>query len=131
VNIEANNFVALTMEAHQELGSAIRLGQCGEIDVEVLNRDNRAGRVAVGVLLADSRALGKPTIYLGQQPVESSEPENFAIKTSPVSEVLQFVIPATEKIRRFDEITVMFFPDGENFEKGPKMAIAEFELKPR
>lgn len=131
VNIEANNFVALTMEAHQELGSAIELGRCGEVDVEVLNRDNSAGRVAVGVLLTDSRALGKPTIYLGQQPVKSSEPENFTIKTSAVSEVLRFTVPATGKIRKFDEIEVMFFPDGEDFEKGPKMAVAEFELKPR
>jgi hypothetical protein len=131
VDIQANNYLALTMEAHQELGSAIRLGQCGEIDVEVLNRDNSAGRVAAGVLLTDSSALGKQTIYLGQQPVESSEPENFTIKASAVSEVLRFAVPTTAKIRKFDEITVMFFPDGENFEKGPKMAIEEFELKPR
>jgi hypothetical protein len=131
VDIEANNFISLTMEAHQNLGSSIRLARCGEIDVEVLNRDNRLGTVALGVLLSDSGARGRPTIYLGQQPVVSSEPEHFSIKTSPESEVLRFPVPETAKIRKFDEITVMFFPDGTNFEKGTKMAIEQFALKPR
>ena len=61
----------------------------------------------------------------------SSQAEHFAIKTSPVSEVLRFAVPESAKIRKFDEINVMFFPDGANFGKGPKMAIGEFELEPR
>jgi hypothetical protein len=131
VDIEANNFISLTMEAHQSLGNSIRLARCREIDVEVLNRDNRPGTVALGVLLKDSGARSKPTIYLGQQPVVSSEPEHFTIKTSPEGEVLRFTVPESGKIRKFDEITVMFFPDGANFEKGPKMALQQFELVPR
>jgi hypothetical protein len=119
------------MEAHQRLGSSIPLARCREVDVEVLNRDNRRGSVAVGVLLTDSGSRGKQTIYLGQQPVASSEAEHFALKTAPAHEVLRFAVPETAKIRRFDEINVMFFPDGANFGKGPKMAVAQFELKPR
>jgi hypothetical protein len=131
IDIQAENFISLTMEAHQALGNAIPLGRCREIEVEVLNRDNRRGLVSVGVLLTDSKAQGRPTIYLGQQPVVSSEAEHFAVKTSPVSEVLRFVVPESGKVRRFDEINVMFFPDGANFGKGPKMAVGEFQLEPR
>jgi hypothetical protein len=131
IDIQAENFISLTMEAHQRLGSSIPLARCREIEVEVLNRDNRRGMVAVGVLLTDSVSRGKQTIYLGQQPVVSSQAEHFAMKTSPVSEVLRFTVPETAKIRRFDEINVMFFPDGANFGKGPKMAVGQFELMPR
>ena len=131
IDIQAENFISLTMEAHQRLGSSIPLARCKEIQVEVLNRDNRRGLVSVGVLLTDSASRGRQTIYLGQQPVVSSQAEHFAIKTSPVSEVLRFAVPESAKIRKFDEINVMFFPDGANFGKGPKMAIGEFELEPR
>jgi hypothetical protein len=131
IDIQAENFISLTMEAHQSLGNSIPLGRCREIEVEVLNRDNRRGLVSVGVLLTDSKAPGRPTIYLGQQYVASSEPDHFAIKTLPVSDVLRFAVPQTGKVRRFDEINVMFFPDGANFGKGPKMAVGQFELEPR
>ena len=131
IAIQAENFISLTMEAHQSLGNSIPLARCREIEVEVLNRDNRRGLVSVGVLLTDSKAPGRPTIYLGQQYVASSEAEHFAIKTLPVSDMLHFAVPQTGKVRRFDEINVMFFPDGANFGKGPKMAIGQFELEPR
>jgi hypothetical protein len=131
IDIQAENFISLTMEAHQSLGSSIPLARCREIDVEVMNRDNRRGNVAVGVLLTDSKTRGRPTIYLGQQYVVSSDPDHFAMKTKPVNEVLRFAVPQSGKVRRFDEINVMFFPDGANFGKGPKMAIAQFELMPR
>jgi hypothetical protein len=131
IDIAANNFISLVMEAHEKLAAPIPVARCGEIDVEVLNRDNEPGSVALGVLLSDSGARGAPTFYLGQQPVVSSEPEHFTIKTSPADEVLRFAVPEAAKIRKFDEITVMFFPEVANFEKGPKMAIEQFELIPR
>lgn len=131
IDIQAENFISLTMEAHEHLANSIPLSRCREIAIEVMNRDNRLGNVAVGVLLTDSKAPGRPTIYLGQQPVVSSEAEHFAVKASAVSEVLRFEVPQSGKVRRFDEINVMFFPDGANFGKGPKMAVAQFELMPR
>jgi hypothetical protein len=46
--------------------------------------------------------------------------------------VLRFFIPAGErKIRRFDEITVMFLSDLGPFEVGPQIAIEQFSLIPR
>jgi hypothetical protein len=93
INVQSENFISLTMEAHQSLRSSIPLARCREIELEVLNRDNRRGGVAVGVLVTDSKTRGRPTIYLGQQYVLSSEPEHFVFKTSPVSEVVRFAVP--------------------------------------
>ena len=130
-NIEANNFIPLIMEAHQNLGSSIRVDRCREIKVSILNRDNRRGALNLAVLLSDTSAAAKPSIYLGQQPLVTSEPGQFAVKSSPATEVLRFPVPAQAKIHRFDEITVMFLPDPENFDVGPKIAVQDFELLPR
>jgi hypothetical protein len=130
-DIEAHNFIPLTMEAHQSLGRSIRISRCREIQVAVLNRDNHPGRVNLAVLLTDSASRATPALYLGQQPLVSSLPGHFAIKSSAAGEVLRFPIAAPTKIRKFDKITVMFLPDGENFQAGPKVAIQQFELLPR
>ncbi len=42
-----------------------------------------------------------------------------------------FPHPHPAKIRKFDEITVMFLPDSANYDKGPKVAIEQFQLIPR
>jgi hypothetical protein len=112
---QTNNFVSLIMEAHQPLGTSIPLARCREIQVGILNRDNRRGVINLAVLLTDSSSPGHPQLYLGQQPVE----------------VLRFPILSTAKIRKFDEITVMFFPDAANYDIGPKIAIDQFQLIPR
>ncbi len=130
-NIEANNFIPLIMEAHQNLGSSIRIDRCREVKVSILNRDNRRGVLNLAVLLTDSGSPGKTSLYLGQQPVVTSQPGYFAVKTSPATEVLCFPVPAQAKIHKFDEITVMFLPDEETFDVGPKIAIQDFELLPR
>jgi hypothetical protein len=131
LDIESHNFIPLIMEAHQSLGGPIRLSRCREIQIAILNRDNRPGVVNLGVLLTDSASSAKPTFYLGQQPVVTSQPGSFSIKSAPAYEVLRFPIPVPAKIRKFDEITVMFLPDGEGFEAGPKIAIQQFDLLPR
>jgi hypothetical protein len=131
VNIEANNLIPLTMEAIQNLSSPIRLSRCREIQVAVENRDNLRGPIALGLLLTDASAPGKPSLSLGLQPVLSSEPAQFTIKSVPADEVLRFPIPDRAKIRKFDEITVLFLPDVEHFEVGPRIAIQEFALLPR
>jgi hypothetical protein len=130
-DIQANNFMPLIMEAHQNLGGSIRIDRCREIKVAILNRDNRPGAINLAVLLTDTSSPAKLSVYLGQQPIASSLPGQFAVKSSPATEVLRFLIPAQAKIRRFDEITVMFLPDQENFESGPKVAVQDFELLPR
>ena len=129
-DIQSNNFIPLTMEAHQTLGQSIPLARCREIQVGILNSDNQRGSVNLAVLLSDSASPANQ-LYLGQQAVASTQPENFAEKSRPLAETLHFVIPASAKLRRFDEITVMFLPDDADYDRGPKIALEEFQLVPR
>ena len=129
--IASINSMPLVMDAHQALGVAIPIARCREIQVEIENRDNRTGVIALGVLLTDAASTKKPTLYLGQQPIVSTEPEHFSFKSAPVFETLRFSVPTGVKIRRFDEITVMMLPDVEHALVGPKIAIKQFQLFPR
>jgi hypothetical protein len=131
VDIRTTNYIPLIMEAHQSLGAAIPLACCREIRVTVENGDNAPGILALGVLLTDSTSLGKPTLYLDQRTVVSTEPGHFAIKSSPVPEVLSFPVPTHSRIQQFDEITVIFFPDTVRPYRGAKIAIKQFDLVPR
>ena len=131
IDIQSNNFVPLVMEAHQTLGSSIPVARCREIQIGILNRNNRPGTINLAVLLRDSAAPTLPALYLGQQPIVTSQPEHFAVKASPASETLRFPIPLPAKIRKFDEVTVLFLPDEESYQVGPKIAIQEFQLLPR
>ena len=131
VNIRSTDFVPLLMEARQSLDAAIQLTCCREILLTIENHDNIPGRIDLGVLLTDSISIGKPTLYLGQQPVSSTEPNQFSVKSSPAQEVLRFPVPNHPSIDRFDEITVIFFPDSGRAAAGAKIAIEEFELLPR
>ncbi len=129
--IASINSMPLVMDAHQALGAAIPIARCREIQVEIENRDNRTGVIALGVLLTDAASTKKPTLYLGQQPIVSTEPEHFSFKSAPVVETLRFSVPTGVKIRRFDEITVTMLPDVEHALVGPKIAIKQFQLFPR
>ncbi len=131
VNIQVNNSIPLDMEAHQSLSIAVPLKHCGEIQVSIENRDNQPGAIALAVLLSDSASPGSSALYLGQQPVVTSEPGHFSIKAVPAVEVLRFPVPRQAHIRRFDQITVFFLPNAEHFEVGLKIAIQEFGLLPR
>jgi hypothetical protein len=131
VNIHSNDFIPLLMEARQSLSPAIQLTSCREIQVTIKNHDNIPGRIALGVLLTDSTSIGKPTLYLDQQPVMSTEPDHFSVKSSPIEEVLRFAVPNRPRIDRFDEMTVFFFSDTERARTGARIAIQEFELIPR
>jgi hypothetical protein len=131
VDVRSTNFIPLTMEAHQMLGAPVRLACCRELQVAVENSETWRGGMELGVLLTDSNAPGKPDFYLGQQTVLSNQPGALSPRTAPIREVLHFPIPAGARIRKFDEITIIFVPDATRMEIGPKIAIDEFELLPR
>lgn len=130
-NIESNNLIPLVMDAHQTLGMAIPIARCREIQVEVANRDNRAGAISMAVLLTDGASHEKQALYLGQQPIVSTKPGQFTAKAVPVYETLRFAVPDGARLRRFNEITVMLLPDVEHTYVGPKIAIEQFQLMPR
>ena len=131
VNIQSVNSFPLMMEAHQQLVGPVRLSRCGEIDVEIENRDNLRGALSLGLMLGDSQLPNKPTLYLGKKEIESSLPSFFSYKLAPAFETLRFAIPPTASLRKFDEITVMLLPEEEHSMIGPKIAISQFELQPR
>ena len=131
VNIAANNFIPLNTEAVQTLGAPIRIARCRELQIAIENRDNLRGPIALGVVLTDSLAAGKPSISLGEQTVVSSEANQFLVKLSPVEEVLRYAIPSRAAIRKFDRITVLYLPGAEHWQTGAKIAIKQFELIPR
>jgi hypothetical protein len=131
VDIHSTTFIPLTMEAHQNLARPLRLGCCGSIEVEISNRDNRLGALALAMILADTSAPGKPSLYLGQQPIVSSQPERFHIKPVPVTETLRFVLPAHAPLKQFDEITLVVMSDPMRIDMGARIAIAQFQLEPR
>lgn len=129
-DFKSNNFMPLVMEAHQALGSTIPLARCREIQVDLLNGDNRPGVINLAVLLGHSSSPSKQ-LYLGQQAVLSSEPGQFGFKSTATPETLRFPIPSSGKLRGFDQITVMFLPDEANDDQGSKVAIQQFRLMPR
>lgn len=131
VNIRANNLTPIMMDAHQPLPQPIRVARCREIDVTIENADNRAGLVSLGMLLTDPLSHQKRTLYLGEQPIVSTEPQHFAVKSTPVAETLRFVIPVDAQMLNFSEITVVILPDVEHWFVAPKIAIRQFQLFPR
>lgn len=131
LNIEATNSFPLLMDAHQELPKPIPLDRCREIDIEVENRDNHAGLIALGLLLGDEASRQKPTAYLGAEPLASTQPGHFSYKSAAVTETLRFTVPLDAKIRRFNEITVLVLPDIEHRFLAPKIAIQQFQVLPR
>ena len=130
-DIGTDNFFPLAMEAVQRLTPAIRLAPYREIQMTIENRDNLPGPIALSVVLTDSAKPGKPSLSLGGEPVLSSEPGRFAVKSAPTEEVLRFFVPEHATPSKFDEISVLFLPDVAHFKVGPKIVIQQFVLVPR
>jgi hypothetical protein len=131
LNIQSSNNLPLTMEAHQRLAGSIRLARCREIQITLANSDNHPRALAVAVLLSDSALRGQPTIYLGQQPINTSGLESSASNDSPRDEVLRFEVPERATVREFDTIAVMFLADPLHQLTAPRMAIEQFDIVPR
>jgi hypothetical protein len=129
-DFQSNNFMPLVMEAHQTLGTPIPIARCREIQVGILNSDNHPGPINIAALLSQTNSPSNQ-LYLGQQPVVSSQSSHFSFKSAPANETLRFPIPASATLRSFDHITVMFLPDFANYDTGAKVAIQQFQLIPR
>ncbi len=131
VNIRSLDYLPLLMEAHQTLAASVDLACCRELQMHVRNGDNHPGTVILGVILTDSTAPGKPSLSLGGTPVLSTQPERFAIKSTPLPETLHYTVPPRPRIHKFNEITVVFFPSPQHAQEGVKIGIQDFVLIPR
>lgn len=130
-SIYSTGWIPLAMQAHQTLAEPVDLRSSRAMMVTVKNGDNRPGRVDMGVVLTDSELIGKPSVYLGTAPLSSTEAGHFAIKAKPVEEELRFAIPEGTKIKKFDQITVFYFPDAQRSTLGARIGIEQFELLPK
>jgi hypothetical protein len=119
------------MEAHQNLGPSIDLACCSEIDIAITNADDRPGKIALGLRLTDSRSIGKPSKYLGERTIVSSEVVRIPLNRPPMKETLRFPIPRSATMHRFDAITIVFLPAKERARGGAKVSIQNFTLIPR
>jgi hypothetical protein len=131
VNVHSTDSAPLLMEAYQNLGTAIDLGCCSEIDVAITNADVRPGTIALGIRLADSGSIGEPSQDLGERTIVSSKAAQIPLNRPPVEEVLRFPIPQSTTIHRFDEITITFLSARERARGGAKVSIQNFTLIPR
>ena len=131
VNVHSTDSAPLLMEAYQNLGTAIDLGCCSEIDVAITNADVRPGTIALGIRLADSGSIGEPSQDLGERTIVSSNAAQISLNRPPVEEVLRFPIPRPTTIHRFNEITIVFVSAKERARGGAKVSIQSFTLIPK
>jgi hypothetical protein len=130
-DIHSSNSLPVTMQAHQDLFGSIPVARCREIDVEIENRDNLAGRVSLALLLTTGSSTRGRTIVVGQQVIATTQPENFAFKAAPVRETLRFAVPPSLPAERFGGFTVLLLPDIEHTFVAPRIAVEQFEIFPR
>ncbi len=126
VHIASSNSFPLMMQAHQYLGSPVRVARCREIRIEIESRETDPTPIALAVWLKNSASADAPAVFLGEQPMASLG----LTKASPATETLVFAVPAS-RIRTFDEIAIMLLPDSGHQRVGPRIAIRQFELVPR
>lgn len=65
---------------------------CRELDLSMLNADDRPGTIRIAVELIDSSSPHAQSEDLGVRPVRSSMPPEFNLNRPPTNEVLKFPI---------------------------------------
>lgn len=130
ISIHSTDWHPLIMEAHQRLSSPIDPRCCRELDLSILNADDRPGTIRISVELIDSSSPHVQTEDLGTRPVLSSMAPEFSLNRHPVDEVLKFSILPNPAIRQFDEIVVVFLLAKERSLGGAQIAIRSFQLLP-
>jgi hypothetical protein len=134
----------ILMEAHQYLGSSVKMDCCRALRMEILNADTRPGVFYMEVVLRNTQTkastlkLSGANLYreseirssLGSVLVASSARPEIGDNHRPVEETLSFPFPAHSQMKRFDEITVIFRPSQERSLVGAQTAIRQFVLVP-
>ena len=119
----------LVMEAHQSLGTPFRLSCCRAIELAITNRNRTEGTVSIELILVDTFEAAKPHLSLGVLPVHSVL--HWSDKSTGISEVLDYPIPAAPPIAQFDEFTIRFHRPYQFARESANVAIDGFTLKPR
>ena len=120
----------LVMEARHKLDQPIDLRCCGSIRLEVENADRYPGTVALELVLSDTRAHEAGWLSLGKIEIQS-RPNMMQDPVTPVPETLDFAIPRSARLQRFDEFIILFHRDAMRIDRSARIAIERFVLTPR
>jgi hypothetical protein len=129
-NIRSTDRHALSMEAHQNLGTLMDLSCCSEIQTAIRNADRYPGTVSIELIVINTTLRGRPSQSLGRSPAGSTRPWVLYDDRPPTTEVLHFTVPSNSRIRRFDEVMVVFHLDCDRSFAAAKMGIEKFMLIP-
>jgi hypothetical protein len=130
-NVHTTDNSPLSMEARQRLGSRIQASCCRGVDVDVVNGDDRFGRIDIEMLLEDVTP-GRTTLTrsLGTAPVRSSLEKHVSINRAPVSETLHFQLASNAAGMHFNNIVLRFKLSEHRNLAGAKVRIKDFKLTP-
>lgn len=81
--IRSTDWIPLSMEAHQHLGTSISTSCCSAIRVDVRNADMRVGSISIELLLGDT--VANSVVSLGSKVIRSSENRTLTSLTKPLS----------------------------------------------
>jgi len=95
------------------------------VEIELDNRDQNLGVVAVVLLLEDSSSKGHPQLDVGRQQIVTGEAESSGLRS------FRFRLPARASLRRFDTVAVMFLPESGHERVAPRFAVRELRFYPR
>lgn len=130
VNVRSTDSYPLLMEAHQHLSDPIDMNCCREIQV-VFKNDLARGASELGIALTDSSSKGRLSQNLGIRYVALDAVGQRFGDAPFIEETLSFPFPKAARIKRFDRITVILFPDPKHLTAGRKLAIERFVMIPR
>lgn len=119
----------MQMEAHQKLPQDIDLSCCGKIQLGISNGDRFPGTISMELLVVNHGS--EPSeISLGKAMV-TSVPDLTANPVKPVSETLDYSVPATLAGQSINEFKVVYQRLHGRTDKSAKVAIERFVLVPR
>ena len=121
----------LSMEAHQNFATLIDVESCSRIQIAIRNADPYRGTVSLELILINTTLPGKPSQSLGEAMVQSARPRQVYGERAVAREVLNFDVPSTSSLRRFDEVMIVFKMESGRAELGAKVGIDRFVLVPR
>lgn len=132
VSFKTNDQSRMIMEARQRLDRNVPLSCCESIRVQVLNADRFPGTISLELELIDHRRDGEVAASLGRVPLtiwpvtRGREPPD-----EPVSEVVEFRMPASAPIQEFNELRVVLHRGMVRNDRSARVSIERFILAPR
>jgi len=110
----------MEMEAYQRLDRPLGLGCCRQIQLSIIDADPYPGTVSLELVLIDTSAASDSAVSLGTVLAASDSLE----------QNVSFSVPATDVIRQFDLMKVIFHRARLRIDRSAKIAIDRFAFVP-